>query len=178
MENTQQAATARCKPLNKQVTYAGGCHIDGVPNTAVPLAVCFEDTAGSTCGALLPTGNEVDVDWWRSVTTDNGMPVGAKSPRFWPYWWRVREQLDDNLNLSNVWPTPASWANDESRRCSWAKCAENDTGERTSIWWWYFNANFIPIAAMRRLVYWAQWVSRECLHLEWRPQQSNLLKSK
>jgi 4-oxalomesaconate tautomerase len=40
-----------------------------------PVPIVFEDTAGSTCGALLPTGNPVDVDRGLAVTLiDNGMP--------------------------------------------------------------------------------------------------------
>ena len=50
--------------------------IDGVPGTAAPIALSFSDTAGSTCGALLPTGRAVDVINGIDVTLiDNGMPV-------------------------------------------------------------------------------------------------------
>ncbi|MGI9886473.1 4-oxalomesaconate tautomerase [Vibrio chagasii] len=101
MENTQQVATVTVQTPNKQVTYAGDCHIDGVPNTAAPLAVCFEDTAGSTCGALLPTGNEVDVIDGVSVTLiDNGMPVVVlRAQDFGLTGDESREQLDDNAEL-------------------------------------------------------------------------------
>ena len=101
MENTQQVATVTVQTPNKQVTYAGDCHIDGVPNTAAPLAVCFEDTAGSTCGALLPTGNEVDVIDGVSVTLiDNGMPVVVlRAQDFGLTGDESREQLDDNSEL-------------------------------------------------------------------------------
>jgi 4-oxalomesaconate tautomerase len=37
------------------------CAIDGVPGTAAPVALMFENIAGSMCGALLPTGHAVDV---------------------------------------------------------------------------------------------------------------------
>lgn len=101
MENTQQVATVTVQTPNKQVTYAGECHIDGVPNTSAPLAVCFEDTAGSTCGALLPTGNEVDVIDGVSVTLiDNGMPVVVlRAQDFGLTGDESREQLDDNAEL-------------------------------------------------------------------------------
>lgn len=101
MENTQQVATVTVQTPNKQVTYVGDCHIDGVPNTAAPLAVCFEDTAGSTCGALLPTGNEVDVIDGVSVTLiDNGMPVVVlRAQDFGLTGDESREQLDDNAEL-------------------------------------------------------------------------------
>ncbi|MFM2643548.1 4-oxalomesaconate tautomerase [Vibrio chagasii] len=103
MENTQQVATVTVQTPNKQVTYAGDCHIDGVPNAAAPLAVCFEDTAGSTCGALLPTGNEVDVIDGVSVTLiDNGMPVVVlKAQDFDLTGDESREQLDDNAELKH-----------------------------------------------------------------------------
>ncbi|CAH6837221.1 (4E)-oxalomesaconate Delta-isomerase [Vibrio chagasii] len=101
MENTQQVATVTVQTPNKQVTYAGDCHIDGVPNTAAPLAICFEDTAGSTCGALLPTGNEVDVIDGVSVTLiDNGMPVVVlRAQDFGLTGDESREQLDVNAKL-------------------------------------------------------------------------------
>ena len=41
-------------------TYEGDARIDGVPGTAAPVPLEFRDTAGSSCGALLPTGNAVD----------------------------------------------------------------------------------------------------------------------
>ena len=58
------------------VTYEGEARIDGVPGTASPIAIDFLDTAGSVCGALLPTGNAVDRVAGIDVTLiDNGMPV-------------------------------------------------------------------------------------------------------
>lgn len=101
MENTQQIATVTVQTPNKQVTYAGDCQIDGVPNTSAPIAVCFEDTAGSTCGALLPTGNEVDViDGLEVTLIDNGMPVVVlKALDFGLTGDESREQLDNNSEL-------------------------------------------------------------------------------
>ena len=58
-----------------QLTYAGGAQIDGVPATAAPISLEFRDTAGSTCGALLPTGNAVDpINGIACTLIDNGMP--------------------------------------------------------------------------------------------------------
>jgi 4-oxalomesaconate tautomerase len=58
------------------VSYEGSARIDGVPGTSAPIAIDFLDTAGSVCGALLPTGNVVDVADGVAVTCiDNGMPV-------------------------------------------------------------------------------------------------------
>ncbi|WP_180901443.1 4-oxalomesaconate tautomerase [Martelella soudanensis] len=75
MENTGQIAVATVETPGGQVNYAGTARIDGVPGTAAPVPIVFEDTAGSSCGALLPTGNAVDVVEGIEVTMiDNGMP--------------------------------------------------------------------------------------------------------
>ncbi|MBS0124946.1 4-oxalomesaconate tautomerase [Thetidibacter halocola] len=76
MENTSQIATARIQTPGGRVSYSGDARIDGVPGTHAPVPVEFQDTAGSTCGALLPTGNEADVIKGIACTLiDNGMPV-------------------------------------------------------------------------------------------------------
>ncbi len=75
MENTSQIAVATVETPGGRVTYEGEARIDGVPGTSAPMGVVFEDTAGSTCGALLPTGNAVDrVDGVEVTLIDNGMP--------------------------------------------------------------------------------------------------------
>ena len=75
MENTGQAATATIATPSGQVSYAGDARIDGVPGTSAPVPIVFEDTAGSSCGALLPTGNPVDeIDGVEVTLIDNGMP--------------------------------------------------------------------------------------------------------
>lgn len=59
-----------------QVEYRGDAKIDGVPGTSAPIICNYLDVAGSACGALLPTGNVVDVINDVPVTCiDNGMPV-------------------------------------------------------------------------------------------------------
>ena len=76
MENTGQTATATIETPNGKPVYGGDARIDGVPGTSAPIPLLFSDTAGTTCGALLPTGNEVDVIDGVPVTMiDNGMPV-------------------------------------------------------------------------------------------------------
>ena len=76
MENTGQTAVAVVQTPDGQPIYSGDAQIDGVPGTAAPLPITFKETAGSTCGALLPTGNVVDVIEGVEVTCiDNGMPV-------------------------------------------------------------------------------------------------------
>jgi 4-oxalomesaconate tautomerase len=75
MENTGRVATATIATPGGRVTYEGDARIDGVPGTAAPVPIVFEDTAGSSCGALLPTGNPVDEIEGVPVTLiDNGMP--------------------------------------------------------------------------------------------------------
>jgi 4-oxalomesaconate tautomerase len=75
MENTGQVAVATVATPGGQVSYEGDARIDGVPGTAAPIPLAFRDTAGSSCGALLPTGNTVDViDGVPCTLIDNGMP--------------------------------------------------------------------------------------------------------
>ena len=76
MVNTDSMATAFVQTPGGVVTYAGDARIDGVPGTHAPITLNFEDVAGSSCGALLPTGNAVDVfDGIEVTCVDNGMPV-------------------------------------------------------------------------------------------------------
>jgi 4-oxalomesaconate tautomerase len=75
MENTDQIAIARVQTPGGAVQYEGVAKIDGVPAGSAPIPIEFRDTAGSTCGALLPTGNpsdEIDGIW--ATLIDNGMP--------------------------------------------------------------------------------------------------------
>lgn len=75
MENTGQAAVATVQTPGGVVNYAGDAKIDGVPGSHAPVPLEFRDTAGSSCGALLPTGNAVDVIEGVACTLiDNGMP--------------------------------------------------------------------------------------------------------
>lgn len=101
MENTGQVAVAKVPTPNGAICYAGETRIDGVPGQAAPILIEFADVAGSSCGALLPTGNARDVfDGVEVTCIDNGMPVvlvraadlgcsGEESP----------EQLDANTLL-------------------------------------------------------------------------------
>lgn len=76
MQNSGQIAIAHVPTSSGRVCYSGDARIDGVPGFAAPLVVEFEDIAGASCGALLPTGNAVDVLDGVAVTCiDNGMPV-------------------------------------------------------------------------------------------------------
>ena len=75
MINTGQVAVATCQTPGGVVMYDGEARIDGVPGTAAPVPLEFRDTAGSSCGALLPTGNAFDlIDGVCCTLIDNGMP--------------------------------------------------------------------------------------------------------
>ncbi|MBY6153618.1 4-oxalomesaconate tautomerase [Vannielia litorea] len=75
MENTGQVAVARVSTPGGVVNYAGEARIDGVPGTAAAVPIAFRDTAGSSCGALLPTGNAFDeIEGVECTLIDNGMP--------------------------------------------------------------------------------------------------------
>jgi len=75
MENTGQIAIATVETPGGKVNYKGDARIDGVPGTAAPVPIVFADTAGSSCGALLPTGNAVDeIEGIACTLIDNGMP--------------------------------------------------------------------------------------------------------
>lgn len=121
MENTAQIAVARVQTPGGQVSYGGTARIDGVPGTAAPIPIAFRDTAGSTCGALLPTGKASDViDGIEVTLIDNGMPCvilrasdlgcsGTESPSELEANERLRERLEairlkagPMMNLGNV----------------------------------------------------------------------------
>jgi 4-oxalomesaconate tautomerase len=75
MENTGQIAVATVQTPDGKPSYAGGSAISGVPGAAAPIPLSFRDTAGSSCGALLPTGNGIDtIDGIDCTLIDNGMP--------------------------------------------------------------------------------------------------------
>lgn len=75
MENTGQIAVAKVQTPDGVVNYKGEAQIDGVPGGSAPVPLTFQDTSGSSCGALLPTGNAVDViDGVEVTMIDNGMP--------------------------------------------------------------------------------------------------------
>jgi 4-oxalomesaconate tautomerase len=76
MVNSDSVAVATVPTPGGRVTYRGDVAIAGVPGTAAGITLAFADTAGSTTGALLPTGNVRDtVDGVEVTCVDNGMPV-------------------------------------------------------------------------------------------------------
>lgn len=76
MLNTGEVATAHVQTPAGRVRYDGDAAIDGVPGTAAPIPLMFQNIAGSMAGALLPTGNVVDiVEGVECTLIDNGMPI-------------------------------------------------------------------------------------------------------
>lgn len=101
MVNTGQIAVATVQTPGGVPTYAGAARIDGVPGTSAPIPLEFRDTAGSSCGALLPTGNAVDIiDGVACTLIDNGMPcIVFKAEDVGITGYEDRETLDAATEL-------------------------------------------------------------------------------
>ncbi|WP_286237852.1 4-oxalomesaconate tautomerase [Neptuniibacter halophilus] len=101
MQNTGQIAIEEVPTPGGVVSYQGDARIDGVPGTASAIPVTFTDTAGSSCGALLPTGNAVDtIDGVEVTCIDNGMPVVVmRAEDMGITGMESREQLEQNEAL-------------------------------------------------------------------------------
>ena len=103
MENTGQIAIATVSTPGGKPCYDGEARIDGVPGSAAPVPLEFRDTAGSSCGALLPTGNAFDVvEGVRVTLIDNGMPcVVMKAQDVGISGYEDRETLDNDAALKS-----------------------------------------------------------------------------
>jgi 4-oxalomesaconate tautomerase len=101
MVNTGQIAVATVQTPGGVPTYAGDARIDGVPGTAAPIPLEFRDTAGSSCGALLPTGHPIDViEGVPCTLIDNGMPcVVFKAEAVGATGYEDRDTLDAATDL-------------------------------------------------------------------------------
>ncbi|MEH6823567.1 MAG: 4-oxalomesaconate tautomerase [Motiliproteus sp.] len=101
MQNTGQIAVAQVSTPQGQVCYRGDARIDGVPNSASAIPITFKGTAGSSCGALLPTGRAADlIDGIEVTCIDNGMPVVVLAAQSMGIeGTETREQLDQNSAL-------------------------------------------------------------------------------
>jgi len=121
MLNTKSLAVAHIQTPRGRVEYEGDARIDGVPGTSAPIPIDFLDVAGSSCGALLPSGNAQDILLNVPVTLiDNGMPViviraldlgltGYETPEDLEANQSLREQLEairrvagEIMNLGDV----------------------------------------------------------------------------
>ena len=101
MENTGQVAIASVPTSEDGVEYEGKLHIDGVPGTASEIVLNFLDTAGSSCGALFPTGQPLDrFDGVEVTCIDNGMPVILlRAADVGRSGYESREALDNDSEL-------------------------------------------------------------------------------
>jgi 4-oxalomesaconate tautomerase len=76
MVNTGNIAVAHVSTPGGEVAYEGETFIAGVPGTSAAIRIDFLNTAGSVCGALLPTGPSIDeIGGIEATLIDNGMPV-------------------------------------------------------------------------------------------------------
>ena len=98
MENTGQVAIATVQTPGGVPTYAGDARIDGVPGSHAPVPLEFRDTAGSSCGALLPTGHAVDeIEGVRCTLIDNGMPcIVFKAEDVGATGYETRDELESD----------------------------------------------------------------------------------
>ncbi|MCR5879833.1 4-oxalomesaconate tautomerase [Phenylobacterium sp. J367] len=101
MLNTDSLAVAAIQTPGGQVRYDGEARIDGVPGTAAPIPIDFLDVAGSSCGALLPTGAARDVvDGIELTAIDNGMPVVVmRASDFGKTGYETPEELEADAEL-------------------------------------------------------------------------------
>lgn len=97
MENTGQLAVAEIPAMPTGSTTSAS-RIDGVPGSASPILLHFLDVAGSSCGALLPTGRVRDrFDGVEVTCIDNGMPVILlRACDLGCTGYETREQLDND----------------------------------------------------------------------------------
>jgi len=101
MVNTGQTAVATVHTPGGKPSYDGEARIDGVPGSAAPIPLEFRDTAGSSCGALLPTGRAADmIDGIACTLIDNGMPcVVLRAGDVGATGYEGREELDAATGL-------------------------------------------------------------------------------
>lgn len=101
MVNTGQTAVATVQTPGGLPSYDGEARIDGVPGSAAPIPLEFRDTAGSSCGALLPTGRAADmIDGIACTLIDNGMPcVVLRASDVGATGYESREELDAATGL-------------------------------------------------------------------------------
>ncbi|HWU64844.1 MAG TPA: 4-oxalomesaconate tautomerase [Ensifer sp.] len=101
MVNTGEVAVARVSTPGGRVTYKGDTEIAGVPGSHAAVPLLFTNIAGSMCGALLPTGNAVDVIEGVELTLiDNGMPcVILRASDFGLTGAESRDELEANAPL-------------------------------------------------------------------------------
>ena len=101
MVNTGEVSVAQIATPGGKVSYRGEARIDGVPGHHAAVPLLFQNTEGSMCGALLPSGNARDVvDGIDYTLIDNGMPIVIlRASDFGLSGTESREELDTNGEL-------------------------------------------------------------------------------
>lgn len=101
MVNTGEVAVAQIATPGGRVTYRGDARIDGVPGSHAAVPLMFQNIAGSMTGALLPTGNSMDIVGGVACTLiDNGMPIVVMAAtEFGLTGQESRDELDANADL-------------------------------------------------------------------------------
>jgi len=96
--NTGARIEAIVQTPGGSVRYDGDTAIDGVPGTAAPVALSFLDVVGTSCGALLPTGNLRDIiDGVEVTCMDVAMPMMiARADAFGLTGYETVGELDEN----------------------------------------------------------------------------------
>ncbi|MCL4167076.1 UNVERIFIED_CONTAM: hypothetical protein GTU68_004806 [Idotea baltica] len=96
--NTGAKVNAIVQTQDGEVVYHGDTTIDGVPNTAAPVSLNFMEVAGSSTGALLPSGNLRDeIDGIEVTCMDVAMPmVIARASDFGLTGHETVAELDEN----------------------------------------------------------------------------------
>jgi 2-methylaconitate cis-trans-isomerase PrpF len=99
--NTGARIEAVLQTPDRQLRYDGAARIDGVPGTAAPIRLDFMDVAGSSTGALLPTGQAKEmIDGIEITCLDVAMPVAiARAEAFGFTGYESCEALDDKRDF-------------------------------------------------------------------------------
>lgn len=103
MVNTGNIAVAHIPTPNGTINFEGDTAIAGVPKTAAAIQIDFQDTAGSVCDSLLPTGNVLDdIDGCKATLIDNGMPVVVlRAMDFGKSGYESPAELDNDKNFKS-----------------------------------------------------------------------------
>ncbi len=103
LDNTGALAVARIQTPDAKVNYSGVTKIDGVPGRAAPISIEFSGIEGSSCGALLPTDQPVElIEGVECTCIDHGMPVVLlRATDFGLSGYEDPEQLESDKGLKS-----------------------------------------------------------------------------
>lgn len=103
MVNTGEVSLAQVSTPGRKVSYAGNASIDGVPGCHAAIPLLFQNTEGSMCGKLLPSGNVRDlIEGVECTMIDNGMPIVIlRASDFGLAGTEGCDELDANIELKS-----------------------------------------------------------------------------